>query len=94
MKKDIKSLLPEELEAELRTMGQPAYRAKQVFKWLFSGVEGFGEMTNIPRSLREKLDGEFFITRPGVLNCQTSKLDGTIKYLWEIPVGAVGRQQR
>ena len=87
MKKDIKSLLPDELEAELKGMNQPTYRAKQVFKWLFSGVESFEEMTNIPQSLRAKLDEIFYITRPKVLNCQISKLDGTIKYLWGLGDG-------
>ena len=45
---DIKSLLPEELEALLARLGQPGFRAKQVFSWLAKGVRDFDEMTNIP----------------------------------------------
>lgn len=84
MKTDIKSLLPAELEAELKSMGQPPYRAKQVFKWLSSGAGDFGEMTDLPKSLREALDEKFFIIQPKVLMKQISQKDGTIKYLWEL----------
>ena len=54
--KDIRSLLPEELETELAAMGEPKYRAKQIFKWLCRGVGSFGEMSDLPMALREKLE--------------------------------------
>ena len=73
MKRDIKAMLPEELEAVLKELGQPKFRAKQIFSWLNSGVERFEEMTNLPLSLRQKLEEEFFITRPSVLRKQVSK---------------------
>jgi len=84
MKTDIKSLLPEELEAELKSMGQPAYRAKQVFKWLSLGLGSFDEMTDLPKTLREALNEKFFITCPRAIMKQVSQRDGTIKYLWEL----------
>lgn len=46
-------------------MGEPAYRAQQVFSWLSRGVGGFGEMTNLPRQLREKLAERYYLAAPG-----------------------------
>lgn len=82
--KNIKSMLPEEIEAEFAAMGEPKYRAKQVFKWLSRGVSSFDEMSDISKSLREKLKAEYSLYTPKVLSKQVSKLDGTIKYLWEL----------
>ena len=85
--KDIRSLLPEELETALTALGEPKYRAKQVFRWLNRGAGSFEEMSDLPGALREKLAGEFFVYRPGVLRRQVSRLDGTVKYLWELRDG-------
>lgn len=81
---DIKSLLPEELSACLKELGQPDFRAAQVFRWLHMGVESFDEMTNLPRQLRERLAADFCLTVPTVERRQISRLDGTIKYLWKL----------
>ncbi len=86
-KKDIKSLLPGELEAEFAALGLPKFRAKQVFKWLSSGVSSFEEMTDLSRDLRAKLDGLYDITSPVVLRRQTSASDGTEKFLWGLADG-------
>ena len=85
--KDIKSMLPEEIEAELKAMGQPKYRAAQIFDWLTRGVESFEEMTNLSKDLRAKLAENFFISKLTCLKKQVSKEDGTIKYLWQLPDG-------
>ena len=87
MKKDILSLLPGEIEEELAALGEPKFRAEQVFSWLHRGVRDFDEMTNLPKSLREKLRERFALYRPKVLKKQVSQLDGTIKYLWELRDG-------
>ena len=84
MGKDILSLLPEELEKELLRMGQPKYRAGQIFDWLSRGVRDFDQMSNLPKSLREALKAEFRLYQPKVLSKQVSQIDGTIKYLWEL----------
>ena len=55
MKKDILSLLPEELEADFAALGEPKYRAGQVFRWLGRGVRDLDGMSDLPKSLREKL---------------------------------------
>ena len=87
MKKDIVSLLPEELEDELRQLGEPAYRAGQVFRWLGRGVRDFDAMSDLSKSLREKLKENYSIYEPKVLKKQVSAIDGTIKYLWELHDG-------
>lgn len=85
--KDIKSLLPEEIAEEFAILGEPKYRAAQVFKWLTRGVGSFDEMSDIPKSLREKLKNEYTIYKPQVISKQVSKIDGTIKYLWQLKDG-------
>ena len=85
---DIKSMTQEELGSFLKSLGQPAFRAKQVFTWLHRGVTSFDEMTNLPKTLREQLAQTCHITVPFVARRQESKLDGTIKYLWELADGS------
>ena len=85
--RDIKAMLPDEIAAALAELGEPKYRAKQVFQWLARGVESFDEMTDVSKKLRETLKQEFFITKLRMLRKQVSSMDGTIKYLWELPDG-------
>ena len=87
MKKDILSLLPGEIEEELAALGQPKYRAGQIFTWLHKGARSFAEMSNLSKELREKLDERFFLYKPEVLRKQVSQIDGTIKYLWQLRDG-------
>lgn len=87
--RDIKAMLPEEIAAALAEMGQPKYRAKQIFQWLARGVTSFDEMTNLSKDLRAALSEQFYISKLEMLRKQVSALDGTIKYLWQL-----GRRQR
>ncbi len=82
--KDIASMLPEELAAELREMGQAPFRAKQVFEWLSKGIWDFSEMRNLPMELRSQLGERFSLHAPQVLRRQVSQADGTVKYLWRL----------
>ena len=84
---DIKSMTLGEITEALRAMGEPQFRGKQVFSWLHRGVTAFDQMVNIPKPLREKLAAEYTITAPVVARKQVSRLDGTIKYLWELADG-------
>ena len=84
---DIRSMLPEELEEAFQQMGEPKYRAGQVFDWLTRGVASFDEMTNLPKGLRQKLNQEYFIPTLTCIQKQVSREDGTIKYLWQLPDG-------
>lgn len=85
--RDIKSMTLDELEAYLKELGQPAFRAKQVFQWLHRGVTSFEEMTDLSKALRAKLGQECFITVPAAERVQRSAQDGTIKYLWKLSDG-------
>ena len=84
---DIKSMTLEEIEEMLRGMGEPSFRGKQVFTWLHRGAVSFGEMSNLSKALRERLDSACRITVPHVAMKQVSRLDGTVKYLWELSDG-------
>ena len=83
----LKSMTLPEMTAYFKEIGQPAFRAKQVYSWLHKGVCGYGEMTNIPQTLRDKLQQEHPLFAPRVVRKQESKLDGTIKYLWQLSDG-------
>lgn len=80
-------MLPEELEQAFLEIGQPKYRAGQVFDWLSRGVSSFDEMTNLPKDLRTALAERYFIGTLVCLKKQISQEDGTIKYLWQLPDG-------
>ena len=84
---DLKSKTLPELTDFLKSMGQPAFRGKQVFTWLHRGVRSFDEMTNLPKALRDQLAETCVITAPTVARKQVSALDGTRKYLWELSDG-------
>ena len=84
---DIKSMTLEEITGALREMGEPAFRGKQVFTWLHRGAVYFDAMSNLSKALREKLAAAYTITAPKVACKQVSRLDGTMKYLWELGDG-------
>ena len=84
---DLKSMTIPEIEAFLAELGEPKFRAKQIFVWMHKGVESFDEMTNLSKTLREKLNELCTLTVPKVERKQVSKLDGTIKYLWMLEDG-------
>ena len=88
MKQDIKSMNIPELEDALSELGLPKFRAKQIFAWLSRGAGSFSEMTNLGISLREMLDGQYYISVPTVERKQESRRDGTIKYLWRLGDGS------
>jgi len=78
-RKDIRLLTRDELLSVLKEMGEPKYRADQVWKWLWNeGTDQFDKMTNLSKSLREKLEKDFFIPKAKIFKVQNSH-DGTIK---------------
>ncbi len=86
-KLDILSLLPAELQALAQQMGQPSFRAKQLFSWLHQKrAVRFDEMTNLPATFRAALGERCYITQLILRRCQTAS-DGTVKYLFELPDG-------
>ena len=84
---NIKSMTLAEIGAVLKELGQPAFRAKQVYSWLHKGVRSYDEMTNLPKSLRDLLAQRYPICAPKVVRKQESQKDGTIKYLWQLSDG-------
>jgi 23S rRNA m2A2503 methyltransferase len=77
----------DELSKTLEMMGEPRYRAVQVFKWLHRGIESFDEMTDIPKTLRDKLSDEFTIKNVKIKKRLESSIDDTVKYLYELDDG-------
>lgn len=88
MKKDIRSMTMEELQNEAEAMGQPPFRAGQIFSWLHGKkAEDFAEMSNLPKELRRRLEEQYQIIRLERKDVQISKLDGTRKYLFALSDG-------
>ena len=80
---NIRDLYLEEIENDLLELGEKKYRAKQIFAWLFRGVESFDEMTDLSKDLIEKLKSKYIIKCTNIIEYQQSK-DGTMKYLIEL----------
>ncbi len=90
MKKDLKSLNLEQLTEELLNIGEKKFRAKQVYSWIHEKlVDSFDEMTNLSKDLREKLNANYTLNSMDVVAVQTSKIDGTQKYLFRLHDGHV-----
>ena len=84
---NLKNLTLPELAETIKTLGQPPFRAKQVYSWLHKGVRSYEEMTNLPKNLRDRLGEDYPIQAPTVVRRQESRKDGTIKYLWQLSDG-------
>lgn len=95
---NLKDLQLQELENFIKNLGEPKFRAKQIFRWMYQdcgsgaearpgGVTAFSQMTNVPKSLREKLSecADLGILTP--LQVQISRMDGTRKYLFGLEDG-------
>ena len=90
MKVDIKSLDLKELTAFVETLGEKPFRAKQIYQWLHvKQVASFEEMTNISKTLIEKLNEEAELVTLSVVEVQKSQIDGTRKYLFGLSDGNV-----
>ena len=77
---DIKSMTIDELKKLMTTLGDKPFRAKQIYSWLHEHlVTSYDEMTNLSKSLREKLK-EYPVTALKMVDVQTSKIDGTQKF--------------
>ena len=85
-KRELLSLTPKELEELLLSVGEPKYRAGQIFTQLHKGLSP-DEMTNIGRVTRERLAAVVTYHLPTVKRKLVSALDGTIKYLFELADG-------
>ena len=89
-KKDLKSMTLEELTAEVIAAGEKAFRAKQLYQWMHEKLAAdFDEMTNLPKSFREKLAADYIWTSLETVDVRISGMDGTRKYLFCLEDGNV-----
>lgn len=87
---DIKSMDLEELQLFIAELGQPAFRAKQIFDWIHQKqVSSFDDMTNLSKGLRERLTAQATLGEIRQIKCLTSQVDGTRKYLFALQNGSV-----
>ena len=86
-KRCITSFTIEQLTALMKELGQPGFRAKQIFHWVHQKQAAeFSQMTDQPKTLIARLEQDFYIAQHKVRRCQRSK-DGTVKYLFELADG-------
>jgi len=86
-KRCITSFTIEQLTALMKELGQPGFRAKQIFHWVHQKhAAEFSQMTDQPKALIARLEQDFYIAQHKVRRCQRSK-DGTVKYLFELADG-------
>lgn len=82
---DIRSMTLKELKEAMTALGEKPFRAKQIYEWLHVRlVDDFDEMTNLSRALREKLRENYALWPLQALRVQTSKIDGTKKFLFAL----------
>lgn len=79
----------DDLKNLLNGMGEKPFRAKQIFAWLNRGISSLDEMTDLSKSLRERLSQISFIGTLKIAGKQVSSADGTAKYLFELPDGVM-----
>jgi 23S rRNA (adenine2503-C2)-methyltransferase len=85
--KNLFGLSRERIEAELVALGHPAFRGRQIYRWMYArGAADFEAMTDLSRGLRADLSRVFTIALPSIAERHVSR-DGTIKYLLELADG-------
>ncbi len=85
--RNLKDFTIEELQQSLDNLGEPKFRAKQIFTWLGRGVTSFEQMTNIPKELRQTLAESCYISRAEAAEIYQSSIDQTRKYLLKLMDG-------
>ena len=88
--KCISDLTKEELTKELTGLGEQSFRGKQIFTWIHrKRAVSFEEMTDLSKALRLKLFDRYLICDPGITRIQSSKIDGTKKFLLKLTDGSM-----
>ena len=85
-KADLLSMLPSELTEFIISLGEPKYRADQIFSAIHKGVSP-SEMTNLGKATKQKLDEAAYYALPTVKRRLVSSIDGTVKYLFSLTDG-------
>lgn len=90
VKQDIKSLTLDELREQMEAWGERSFRARQLYEWMHRKLaEDYGRMTNIPQALADLCRQRYTFTSLKTVQVQESALDGTRKYLFELPDGCL-----
>ncbi|MCL2839056.1 MAG: 23S rRNA (adenine(2503)-C(2))-methyltransferase RlmN [Oscillospiraceae bacterium] len=84
---ELRNLTLIELQELISSLGEPSYRAKQVFEWIHKGANSFDELTNIPKGLRERLASISYIENIKTAEKFVSNIDETTKYLLQLSDG-------
>lgn len=84
---DLKDFELYELEKFIVELGEKKFRAAQIYKWLNLGVKSYDEMTDISKSLRDKLSEVSYVSTLEIERKFVSSIDGTVKYLFRLPDG-------
>lgn len=71
-----------QMEEFLKQLGEPAYRAKQIFKWIYKGQTQFENMTDLPKKLIKKLENSAYISMVNIYKKYESDIDETVKYIF------------
>jgi len=81
---DLKGCTLTQLQDYLKELGEPAFRAKQIFKWIYKGYTQFEQMTDLPKGLVKKLKSSAYISMIDIYKKYESDLDGTVKYVFSL----------
>lgn len=87
MKINLMDLNCDELKNLAAEMGQPQFRGKQIFEWIYRGAESFDDMTNLPKDFRQRLSAAAEVGNIKISEKYVSKIDETRKYLLELSDG-------
>lgn len=83
MKKDLRNMTFDHLISEMKDIGLPGFRGKQLFEWIHKG-SSFDQMVNIPKALKEKIEVNYLVDNMDVEKVYASEFDGTKKYLLKL----------
>lgn len=84
---NLKDFTLSELQDIVKSKGEPVFRAKQIFEWLYKGAESYDEMTNISKKLREVLEKEYSVKNLKISKKFVSSIDETRRYLLQLEDG-------
>ncbi len=84
---DLMALTKDEISSLSKSLGQPSFRAEQLWIWIKRGTS-IDEMTNLPQKFRQELkDNGYFVYLPQIKKKLVSEVDGTVKYLFALKDG-------
>lgn len=84
---NLKSLTLTQMEEFIRQLGEPVYRAKQIFKWIYKGQTEFEKMTDLPKDLIAKLKDCAYVGKIDIYKKYESEIDETTKYIFVLEDG-------